>query len=52
MLQDDHVLHHFSKLFGDKGMSLLLSGDEEVSYYVVAVVLLLPERAHVGCYVA
>ena len=31
MFEGDHVLRHFNRLFNGKGISLLLSGDKEVS---------------------
>lgn len=32
MFEGDHVLRYFNRLFDGKGISLLLSGDKEVSY--------------------
>ena len=30
MFQGDNILHHFSRLFDGKGVSLSMSGDQEV----------------------
>ena len=32
MFEGDHILRHFNRLFDGKGISLLISGDKEVTY--------------------